>query len=427
MTNRMDVSNLQATLTQLLANFDLNQTQGGCSLSIFYQGKPMIELAHGVANFDNDGQPIPWQADTLALNFSTGKGVLVTLIHVLVSKGLLNYDMPIRKFWTEFGQNGKQTITLRHVLSHEANLFDITQITEHAKDMLNWQAMLAKVETMPVSTFTNDNTEKIVAYSALVSGWVLGGLIEQVTQLPLQQALEHYLLEPLALVGQVYIGVPMVKLSQVASQMRAKDGHSKPVLTEDSAHTLTFYQNLPFYKDWQKNTPNAVNTQTINGLYFSPSQVDINDYKSALVPVGSRHFNYYHPSSLQAKIPAANGVASSRALATVYAMLANQGIWRGKALIDSATFAELSHIHNQVADKVMPAVMQWRLGYHRVFSILHDTEHAFGHMGYNGSLAWCDPSRELSVAFVHNYDVTMLTDIRQFMINETILDFFDKG
>lgn len=45
-------------------------------------------------------------------------------------------------------------------------------------------------------------------------------------------------------------------------------------------------------------------------------------------------------------------------------------------------------------------------------------------MGYNGSMAWCDPSRDLALAFVHNYDVTMLNDTRQFIINETVLDFF---
>jgi CubicO group peptidase (beta-lactamase class C family) len=76
---------------------------------------------------------------------------------------------------------------------------------------------------------------------------------------------------------------------------------------------------------------------------------------------------------------------------------------------------------------VMPAVMRWRLGYHRVFSLLHDTTTAFGHMGYNGSMAWCDPNRDLAVAFVHNYDVTMLGDIRQFILNETILNFFDSN
>ena len=424
---------LNDRLTALLSQFDLNQSAGGCSLVIFHGGKLITALAHGTANIDkHTHDPIPWSSDTLSLNFSTGKGVLVTLVHVLVSNQRLAYDTPIAHYWQQFAQNGKNTITLRDILTHESGLFNIVSITEHAKDMLDWETMLARVEKMPANQDPNTPnkdysvSKKNAAYSALVSGWVLGGLIEKATQMPLQQALEHYLLAPLGLVGQAYFGVPTSRVTAVASQLRKKETHSKPVLTQDTPDTLRFYQSLPFYHEWQAQThyPAALTTQAINELYFQPSQINMEDYKSALVPIGSRQFNYYHPATLQAKIPAANGVASAFALARIYAMLANQGRWQDTAIISAPIFAELSKIHNQQFDKIMPAVMAWRLGYHRVFSLCHDVSHAFGHMGYNGSMAWCDPSRDLALAFVHNYDVTMLNDIRQFIINETVLDFF---
>lgn len=439
----MDYQALNQHLAQLLSQFDLNQKVGGCSLVIFHQGKAVTQLAHGIANIDKTNQQItPWQPSTLSLNFSTGKGILVTLIHILVSQNFLAYDKTLASYWPAFAQNGKASVTLRDILTHESGLFNIVSITEHAKDMLDWQLMLSNVEQMGVNSLTNtqssgsssankkqpvnQSTESSAAYSALVSGWVLGGLIEKVTQLPLQQALEYYLLEPLNLVGQVYFGVPKDKVEQVAGQIRAKETQVKPLLTQDADSTLQFYQSLPFYPAWltlsQSDSP--LTTQAINALYFQPANINIEDYKSALVPIGSRQFNYYHPVTLQAKIPAANGVASAIALATIYAMLANRGVWQGKTLINSAVFKALSTIHNEQFDKIMPAVMAWRLGYHRVFSLFHDVSHAFGHMGYNGSMAWCDPSRALAVSFVHNYDVTMLGDNRQFILNETILDFF---
>lgn len=439
----MDYQALNQHLAQLLSQFDLNQKVGGCSLVIFHQGKAVTQLAHGIANVDKTNQQVtPWQPSTLSLNFSTGKGILVTLIHILVSQKLLAYDKTLASYWPAFAQNGKDSVTLRDMLTHESGLFNIVSITEHAKDMLDWQLMLSNVEQMALNSPTNtqssgnssankkqpvdQSTESSAAYSALVSGWVLGGLIEKVTQLPLQQALEYYLLQPLNLVGQVYFGVPKDKVEQVAGQIRAKETQAKPLLTQDTDSTLRFYQSLPFYPEWltlsQSGSP--LTTQAINALYFQPANINIEDYKSALVPIGSRQFNYYHPVTLQAKIPAANGVASAIALATVYAMLANRGVWQGKTLINSAVFKALSTIHNQQFDKIMPAVMAWRLGYHRVFSLFHDVSDAFGHMGYNGSMAWCDPSRALAVSFVHNYDVTMLGDDRQFILNETILDFF---
>lgn len=439
----MDYQALNQHLAQLLSRFDLNQKVGGCSLVIFHQGKAVSQLAHGIANIDKTNQQVtPWQPSTLSLNFSTGKGILVTLIHILVSQNLLAYDKILASYWPAFAQNGKDSVTLRDMLTHESGLFNIVSITEHAKDMLDWQLMLSNVEQMALNSPTNthssgsisankkqsvnQSTESSAAYSALVSGWVLGGLIEKVTQLPLQQALEYYLLEPLNLVGQVYFGVPKDKVEQVAGQIRVKETQVKPLLTQDADSTLQFYQSLPFYPEWltlsQSGSP--LTTQAINALYFQPANINIEDYKSALVPIGSRQFNYYHPVTLQAKIPAANGVASAIALATIYAMLANRGVWQGKTLINSAVFKALSTIHNEQFDKIMPAVMAWRLGYHRVFSLLHDVSDAFGHMGYNGSMAWCDPSRALAVSFVHNYDVTMLGDDRQFILNETILDFF---
>lgn len=450
MKDLMDYQAFNQHLAQLLSQFDLNQKVGGCSLVIFHEGKAVTQLAHGIANIDKTNQRItPWQPSTLSLNFSTGKGILVTLIHILVSQNFLAYDKTLASYWPAFAQNGKDSVTLRDILTHESGLFNIVSITKHAKDMLDWQLMLSNVEQMalnsPTNThssgsslankdFVNQSTESSVAshaasstaYSALVSGWVLGGLIEKVTQLPLQQAVEYYLLQPLNLVGQVYFGVPKDKVEQVAGQIRAKETQAKPLLTQDTDLTLQFYQSLPFYPAWltlsQSDSP--LTTQAINALYFQPANINIEDYKSALVPIGSRQFNYYHPVTLQAKIPAANGVASAIALATVYAMLANRGVWQGKTLINSAVFKALSTIHNEQFDKIMPAVMAWRLGYHRVFSLFHDVSDAFGHMGYNGSMAWCDPSRALAVSFVHNYDVTMLGDDRQFILNETILDFF---
>lgn len=427
----VNYTQLNTQLRHILDNFDLNQAMGGCSLTILHHGQAVIQLAHGVANLDVSHNPpitVPWTTDTLSLNFSTGKGVLVTLIHILVSQGLLDYDKPIAQYWTAFGAQHKQAITLRHVLTHSAQLFDIASLISHAKDMLDWQIMLNKIEQMSPMPSQSTDQPSAPAYSALVSGWVLGGLVEKVTGLSLQNALEYYLLAPLGLVGQIYFGVPTDKLPQIANQLREKTSRNKPTLVEDTDATLDFYQSLPFYQAWQTQSPTTdkkLTTQAINALYFDPSRIDPDDYKSALLPTGSRQFNYYHPTSLQAKIPAANGVASSFALATLYAMLANHGAWQGKQIISAPVIASLSQIHNQAFDKVMPAMMNWRLGFHRVFSVLHPTEHAYGHMGYNGSMAWCDPSRALAVAFTHNYDVTMLNDVRQFILNETILSFFD--
>ena len=57
----------------------------------------------------------------------------------------------------------------------------------------------------------------------------------------------------------------------------------------------------------------------------------------------------------------------------------------------------------------MPIPMKWRLGYHRVISMGKRAKQGFGHIGYNGSGAWCDPQRQLSFAYTHNFMTGSIT------------------
>ena len=103
MKDLMDYQALNQSLAQLLSQFDLNQKVGGCSLVIFHEGKAVTQLSHGIANIDKTNQQItPWQPSTLSLNFSKGKGVLVTLIHIFVSKKLLAYDKTLSSYLPAF-------------------------------------------------------------------------------------------------------------------------------------------------------------------------------------------------------------------------------------------------------------------------------------------------------------------------------------
>ncbi|AMN49814.1 serine hydrolase domain-containing protein [Psychrobacter sp. P2G3] len=446
-------SEFQQRLQQLLTDLQLDDAPAGGSLVVYQAGRCIVQANVGMAQAN-----IPWQPETLSLNFSTGKGVLATLVHVLVSQQLLDYDKPIASYWPEFSSNGKANITLRTLMSHQANLFSITSIDADSEVLLDWDTMLDKIAAMP-TTLPEDLSLYSSAYSALVYGWVLGGVIESVTDMSLAGALRYYLTEPLDIADSCYFGVPGDKVDRVArlvknfdisqqdhkaEQPQLRSRRNKPVLKADSENTLRIYANLPNYRCWKQHaaTPHAVvesnndknidelstlDTAQINRLYLNTSQLNLKNYKSALIPANKQPIDYYNRQTLQAVIPAANGVASANALATIYAMLANGGTWQGQTLIDAATFEQLSTPQVMGMDAVMPAHMNWRLGYHRLFSVCADTESGFGHMGYNGSVAWCDPTRQLSFAFIHNFDVTMLNDIRQFALTEAILNLVDKN
>ncbi len=419
-----------------------NKNHAGGALVVYHQGECVVNSSVG-----HSQQNTPWTTDTLSLNFSTGKGVLATLVHCLVSQGLLDYDKPIAHYWAEFANNGKEHITLRQLMSHQANLFAIDSIINDAESMLDWQLMVQQVAQMSTTDIkTKASFTYSTAYSALVYGWILGALIIKVSKLSLQQALDRYLAQPLGIVGQIYFSLPSKRIQEVAQPERnftqadasKPNRRQKPTLKADSEQTLQLYQRLPCYQQWQAlhyqltgQHKDYLNTADINRLYFNPSLLNLANYKSALMPNAKQSFDYYATEALQATMPAVNCIASAQALAKIYNMLAQGGCYRDghgtdKQLIDTNTFREMGQIQSTGADAIMPAIapnsMLWRLGYHRVFSRCHDINHGFGHTGYNGSMAWCDPSRGLAVAFIHNIDTIMLNDIRALAINEMVLD-----
>lgn len=435
-------SAIQDRLQSLLTQLQLDDAPAGGAVVVYQDGVCLASAAVGLARPD-----LPWQPDTLSLNFSAGKGVLATLIHVLVSNGILEYDAPISRYWSDFGVNGKAEITLREVLSHQANLFAITSLEIDAPSMMDWSLMLQKVAAMSLTIpepMPDSQLPYASAYSALVYGWVLGGVIEAATHQPFQEILKTYLTEPLGISSSCYFGVPSDKVDFVAklpkdfapmaaAQSPAKK-RRKPVLKAESLETLATFERLPSYPCWQElaikngiaSFDKPLNTAQISQLYFNQSKLNLKNYKAALIPNGAG-INYYAPDALQSVMPAVNGVASAKALAIIYAMLASGGTWQDKTLIDSATFAKLSTPQVDGQDAVMPTNMTWRLGYHRLFQVCNDNgKLGFGHMGYNGASAWCDPERNLSFAFVHNFDVTMLTDIRQFALTEAVIAMVDE-
>ncbi len=404
---------------EILQALQFDERPAGGALMVMHKGQMVVDAAIGQAMPNQ-----PWQSHTLSVNFSIGKGVMATLIAILASQGLLDYDKPIYHYWTEFGVNGKDGITLRHILTHTAGLFNITTLTDNVDELTDWQFMTNKVAQMFPDVPKGQNEQGYQsAYSALVSGWILGGLVERITNMSLQSALDEYLAIPLGIQGELYYGLPAEKLGQVAKPVRyfgdEPTTKRKPTLKPDTPQMLDVLSHCSAAPLWVDKV-DAISTANVNKLYFDTSKMNLVNYKNALMPNGRDGVEYHHDKVLQAVIPAANGISTAHALATIYAMHANDGIWQEKTLITPSVLTQMRRVYVDGFDAVMPANMRWRLGFHRLFSLQY-TPNAYGHMGYNGSVAFCDPDRRLAFAFIHNFDTTMLNDVRQFVLSEAAI------
>lgn len=378
-------------LAQLFSKLqDTRSTLGGAALAVYFQGHKVVDIYTGQKSVDDK-----WQADTLSICYSTGKGVLATLAHIMVTHGILTYDQPIAHYWPEFAQNGKAQITLRHILSHQSGLYDVRNNIAEATEMADWHHMLdVMAKAKPRFSFGTD-----FAYQPLTFGWLVGGVLEKASNQSLAHLMQMYLVEPLALDG-AYFGVPDEQLNRVA-RLLPKIQKETQLETKNKKTAVRQTSSLDKLIEWSGQNPQ--------------------DFQDAMIPKGMKNFSFFSDQGMQAVIPAANGAFTANSLAKMYAMLANRGVWENETLISSHVFNQLSEVQSRKRDRIMPIPMHWRLGYHRVLS-LGKLSKGFGHIGFNGSGAWCDPERQLSFAYTHNFPTgSLVGDYRLWALTQETL------
>ena len=95
--------------------------------SVCIEGEAVIDLWAGWADA---AQTIPYDETTLTPVFSTGKAVMALLIAGCVERGLLDYERPVARYWPDFGQAGKEAITVGELMSHQAGLSGFSEAVE---------------------------------------------------------------------------------------------------------------------------------------------------------------------------------------------------------------------------------------------------------------------------------------------------------
>ncbi|HVO26466.1 MAG TPA: serine hydrolase domain-containing protein [Candidatus Margulisiibacteriota bacterium] len=362
--------------------------RGGAAVCVYHRGDCVVDIWGG----SQDAAGTPWQADTMSVSFSTTKGVTATALHILVDRGLLDYDDPVAKYWPEFAQAGKERITVRHLLCHQAGLYGIRGLIDDVRRIRDWDymtdALARAAPALPPGTAS--------AYHGFTYGWLVGEVIQRVAGRPFAEVIQRELAEPLELDG-LYVGTPAAQLSRAARLLMANNG------TTSAA--------------FERRLRRAQRVLSALRIRF-----DVTRMIDALLPQNAETFAWDAPETLAASIPAANGLFTARSLATLYAMLAAGGQWHGRRLLSEATLARATEIQTRRMDLVVPFPMHWRLGYHRASTIRGTPPRGFGHYGFGGSGAWADPDRRLAVALVLNSGIgTPFGDLRTAVIGGVAL------
>jgi CubicO group peptidase (beta-lactamase class C family) len=327
---------------------------GGGALAVYVDGRPAVDVWTGWADRRGD---VRWTANTAPMVFSATKGMTTTVIHRLVDRGLLEYDAPVAEFWPEFAANGKSTLTVREVMRHTAGLSGLRGATrEHLLDHLMMEARLAAAA--PGRLLGKQ------AYHALTYGWLMSGLARSVTGKSMRTLFRDELAAPLGTDG-FHLGRPPVEAqTRVAETIMPQNIVSNPMVS-------------------------CVTNKVANRF--------LGVYRSMYFP-GVMTSVQGEMAMLDAEMPAANGVATARALARMYGAIANRGEIDGTQYLSRELVAGLTGPRSLRPDSNLGVPLSFHLGYHSVPFALP----GFGHVGLGGSLGWADPATGVAFGFVHN-------------------------
>jgi CubicO group peptidase (beta-lactamase class C family) len=339
------------------------ESGGGAAVCVYHRGRPVVDAWTGV--IDKGGTP--WQHDTLAVSYSTTKGVTSTALHLCVDRHLLDYDDRVADHWPDFAQNGKEAITVRQVLCHESGLYDVACFLERPDQITDWDAMVAGLERMAPAHEPGTNN----GYHAVTFGFIVGEIIRRVSGIGITEFVRKEIAEPLALDG-CYVGLPREEFGRLAQTVSAPDARE---LTRDPTSMLRVAERL--------------------GLTLRPELI------AAALPPAILELRQ-DPAWIEQPMPSGNGCFTARSLARMYACLAAGGEHDGVRLLSDKTVERASEPQNSRPGLILGFPMQWRLGYHGVLTSAAVLERAFGHNGYGGSGAWGDPDRELAVGYTLN-------------------------
>src|SRR3984957_16597234 len=101
-----------------IGNFEAGR-ELGASLAVTWQGRMVVDLWGGWAD---PQRTMPWRKDTVVHVASTTKTPLIISALMLVDRGLIDLDAPVARYWPEFGQGGKQAVTVRDAFTHQAGV-----------------------------------------------------------------------------------------------------------------------------------------------------------------------------------------------------------------------------------------------------------------------------------------------------------------
>jgi CubicO group peptidase (beta-lactamase class C family) len=298
---------------------------------------------------------------TLFNIFSVTKALPATAVHLQAERGLVDIDAPVARYWPEFAQHGKDTILVRHVLQHRSGLPQMPRITT-VERLADYERLCAEIAAQ--EPYFPPGTKS--TYQALNFGYMLGQVVSRTD--PKRRDIASFIREELCAplgADDIWIGLPESEDYRVADLCGGMGPGRAPEATSLA--------------------------KVAEGLALDPAVRDRRAVRGALQPSGG-------------------AIATARAVARFWAMLANAGTLDGVRLLSPGrvwSFAqprpnpmEFDEVVGFVPD--MGVAGYWLGRECPLGQALGGHPWIISHNGAGGSIGWADLDLRLAAAICHN-------------------------
>ncbi|WP_207952274.1 serine hydrolase domain-containing protein [Paenibacillus turpanensis] len=344
----------------------------GVACAVYVHGECVVDLWGGYADPKQDAK---WRADTLVPVFSSTKGFAALAAADAHSKGFFSYDDLVATHWPEFSVHGKEHITIRQLLGHQAGLCRLDELDLRSFADLDTASAAPKLAAM-IPAWKPGEAH---GYHTWTIGWFISELIRRTD--PQGRPLRVFFQEEIAapLEAEFYIGLPA---SVPDSRLAKVKGFDSPLQLLLRLHEVPPSLLLAFAN------PRSLTSRSM----VDPKRL-----------VANNHFN--HREMLSIEFPSGNGVGRVRDMAKIYGEFASGG----SALKLSV------HTLEELARPAIPPDKGWfdlvnraDLGYSLGFwkpipeRSFGTSRHAYGHPGAGGSFCFADPDKGVGYAYAMN-------------------------
>jgi CubicO group peptidase (beta-lactamase class C family) len=343
----------------------------GAACAAYHRGELVVDLWGG---YRDPRTGAPWEQDTLVGVFSVTKGMAAMAVAVAHSRGWLDYEEKVSTYWPEFGDQGKQDITVRQLLSHQAGLCAVDEPL--TLESLADPDALAETLARQAPAWVPGTRH---GYHMWTIGWYMSELLRRTD--PGRRTVGRFFQEELAaaLNLEFYIGLPA----------DVPDSRLATIIPVNAIRGLLALGRHPYLR----RALNPLKSKSLTS-------------RTVWNPRGlTDHRNMNRRNFLSIEIPSENGIGQVRSIAKAYSVFATGG----KALnlrrrtLDALTMRAVPP-RSGWRDAVLLVDNAFHLGFSKPSQGFRfgTSDRAFGFAGASGAFAFADPDAQVGYAYAPN-------------------------